>query len=49
MRSIAGEARTGMRPFQIDQAKADSGSIVDYPPNFGRQAPTPAKTQRQGV
>jgi hypothetical protein len=37
MRSIAGGARTGVRPVQIDQAMAGSGCIVDYPPGIGRR------------
>jgi hypothetical protein len=36
MRSIVGGGPTGARPVQIDQAKAVSGGIVDYPPGFGR-------------
>jgi hypothetical protein len=48
MRSIAGGARTGVRPVQIGQAEADSGRIVDYPPGFGRQGPIRAKSQRSG-
>jgi hypothetical protein len=39
MRSVVGGARTGVRPVQIDQAKAGSGRIVDYPPGFGRKGP----------
>jgi hypothetical protein len=35
MRSIVGGGTTGARPVQIDQPKADSGRIVDYPPGFG--------------
>jgi len=51
MRSIVGGGPTGARPVQIDQAqidqaKAGSGRIVDYPPGFGRQAPIPARSQR---
>ena len=37
MRSIAGGARTGVRPVPIDQALAGSGRIVEYPPGFGRR------------
>jgi hypothetical protein len=46
MRSIVGGGLTGARPDQIDQAKADSDRIVDYPPGFGRQGPIPARSQR---
>jgi hypothetical protein len=46
MRSIVGGGRTGARPVQIDQAKAGSDRIVDYPPGFGRQGPSPARSQR---
>ena len=34
MRSIVGGGRTSARPVQIDQAKAGSHRIVDYPPGF---------------
>ena len=34
MRSIVGGGPTGARPVQIDQAKAGSGRIVDYPPGI---------------
>jgi hypothetical protein len=46
MRSIVGGGLTGARPVQIDQAKAGSGRIVDYPPGFGRQGPIPADLKR---
>jgi hypothetical protein len=46
MRSIVGGGRTGARPVQIDQATADRGRIVDYPPGFGRQGPILASSQR---
>jgi hypothetical protein len=46
MRSIVGGGLTGARPVQIDQAKAGSGRIVDYPPGFGRQGPIPAGRKR---
>jgi hypothetical protein len=46
MRSIVGGGLTGARPVQIDQAKAGSGRIVDYPPGFGRQGPIPAGLKR---
>ena len=46
MRSIVGGGRTGGRPAHIDQARIDSGRIVDYPPGFGRQVPTPTRSQR---
>ena len=46
MRSIVGGGLTGARPLQIDQAKAGSGRIVDYPPGFGRQDRSEAKSGR---
>jgi hypothetical protein len=46
MRSILGGGLTGARPVQIDQAKAGSGRIVEYPPGFGRQRPIPAGLKR---
>jgi hypothetical protein len=46
MRSIVGGGPTGARPVQIDQAKAGSGRIVDYPPGFGGQGPILARSQR---
>jgi hypothetical protein len=46
MRSIVGGGRTGAQPAQIDQARAGSGGIVDYPPGFGRKGPIPATSQR---
>ena len=47
MRSIVGGAALGARrPLQIDQAKAGSGRIVDYPPGFGRRGPIPARSKR---
>jgi hypothetical protein len=46
MRSIVGGGLSGARPVQIDQAKAGSGRIVDYPPGFGRQGPIPAGLKR---
>jgi hypothetical protein len=46
MRSIVGGGLTGARPLQIDQAKAGSARIVDYPPGFCRQGPRPARSQR---
>ena len=48
MRSIVGGGRTGAPPAHIDQARADSGHIVDYPPGFDRQGPIPAKSQPPG-
>ena len=45
MRSIVGGVRTGARPAHIDQASTESGRIVDYPPGFGRQESTPARSQ----
>ena len=45
MRSIVGGGLTGARPVQIDQAKAGSGRIVDYPPGFCRQGMIPAQSQ----
>jgi hypothetical protein len=46
MRSIVGGGRTSARPVQIDQAKAGSGRIVDYPAGFGRQVPIPTGLKR---
>ena len=46
MQSIAGGARTGVRPVQIDQLMAGSGRIVDYPPGFGRRAPIRTTSER---
>ena len=47
MRSIVGGGALGARrPVQIDQAKAGSGRIVDYPPGFGREGPIPAGLKR---
>lgn len=34
MQSIAGGARTGVRPVQTDRAMAGNGRIVDYPSGF---------------
>ena len=42
MRSIVGGGLGGTRPLQVDQAKAGSGRIVDYPPGFSPQGPRPA-------
>jgi hypothetical protein len=46
MRSVVGGARTGGRPIQIDQARAGSGRIVDYPPGFGGKGPIPGSLKR---
>jgi hypothetical protein len=46
MRSVVGGGVTGALPVQIDQAEAGTGRIVDYPPGFGRQGPSPARPQR---
>jgi hypothetical protein len=46
MRSIVGGGSTDVRPLQIDQAKAGSGRIVDYPPGFSAQGPRPAGLKR---
>jgi len=46
MRLIAGGGHPGVAPVRIDQAKAGSGRIVDYPPGFSPQAPALAKSQR---
>ena len=45
MRSIVGGGRTGSRSAPIDQARTDSGRLVDYPPGFG-QGSIPARSQR---
>ena len=44
MRSIVGGGPTAARPVQIDQLKAGSGRIVDYPPGFGRRGPLPVRS-----
>ena len=36
MRLIVGGGRTSAPPAQIDQARADSGRIVEYPPGSSR-------------
>ncbi|MFL6601503.1 MAG: hypothetical protein ACJ8R9_09235 [Steroidobacteraceae bacterium] len=46
MRSVVGGGLTGPRPLQIDQAKAGSGRIVEYPPGFRPQGPRPARSER---
>jgi hypothetical protein len=46
MRSIVGGGSIRAPRVQIDQAKAGSGRIVDYPPGFGHQGPMPARSQR---
>jgi hypothetical protein len=46
MRSIVGGGAIRTRRVQLDQVKAGSGRIVDYPPGFGGQGPIPAKSQR---
>jgi hypothetical protein len=43
MLSIAGGARTGIRPVDIDGAASRAGRIVDYPPGFHRQGPVQPK------
>ena len=46
MRSIVGGGLSGPRPLQIDQAKAGSARIVDYPPGICPQGPRPAGLKR---
>jgi hypothetical protein len=41
MRSVVGGGAIVARPDQIDEAGANSGRIVDYPPGFSRQGPLP--------
>jgi hypothetical protein len=48
MRSTTGGGRTDVRPVKVDQGKAASGRIVDYPPGFGHSGPIPAKSHRAG-
>ena len=43
MQSIAGGARTGVRPVQIGQAMTLYGRIVDYPSGFGPSMAAPAE------
>jgi hypothetical protein len=46
MRSVVGGGLTGPQPLQIDQAKAGSGRIVDYPPGLRSQGLIPARARR---
>jgi len=46
MRSIVGGGRISTPPAQIDQARADSGRIVEYPPGFSGQGSIPARSRR---
>jgi len=46
MRSIVGGGRISTPPAQIDQARADSGRIVEYPPGFSGQGSIPASSRR---
>jgi hypothetical protein len=46
MRSIVGGGPIGARPVKIDQLKAGSGRIIDYPPGFGRRGPIPVGSER---
>ena len=46
MRSILGGGLSGARALQIDQGRAGSGRIVDYPPGFHLQGPRPAGLKR---
>ena len=43
MRSIVGGSRSGGRPAKLDEARADSARVVDYPPGFGNARPTSTK------
>jgi len=43
MLSIAGGARTGVRPVAADADTPHAGRIVDYPPGFHRQGPVQPK------
>jgi len=45
MRSMVGGGRTDARPVEIDEARAGSARIVDYPPGCGPR-PIPARSQR---
>jgi hypothetical protein len=46
MRSIVGGGRIEARPAQIEQVKAGSGRIVEYPPGFGSAGLIPASLKR---
>lgn len=37
MLSVVGGARAGVRPADLEDAKVQSGRIVDYPPGFKRE------------
>lgn len=43
IQQIAGGARTGVRPVQIDRAMAGDGRIVEYPSGFGPSRADPAE------
>jgi hypothetical protein len=43
MQSIAGGARTVVRPVQIYQAMAGDARIIDYPSGFGPSRADPAE------
>jgi len=46
MRSIAGGARTGVRPMAVEGSAPSVSRIVDYPPGFGRRETLQAKDRR---
>ena len=46
MQTIVGGGLSGPRPLQIDQAKAGSARIVDYPPGLSPRGPGPAGLKR---
>jgi hypothetical protein len=46
MRSFVGGGLSGPRPIQIDQVKAGSARIVDYPPGLSSRGPRPAGLKR---
>ena len=47
MSSIAGGARAGVRPIDLNQYLR-SARIVDYPPGFGRDQAAQANAKRNG-
>jgi len=46
MRSVVGGGLTGPQPLQIDQVKAGSARIVDWPPGFCSQGRGPLSARR---
>lgn len=46
MRSIVGGGHIVARPVLVDQARAGTGRIVEYPPGFGHRGPLSAQVPR---